>query len=186
MESKNPAVLTAGILYVRKRLFFVQINSADFPQAFFRVQKGTIFQAAATGVSGFINGLKNDLVIIFTILQFVPARMSRTVKMSDAVQIFGNVGNNVSFHHLLMIDVVNHLSQGMPDFPDDFEPLYCRPEIVSGWFTNVFSGSIMIVTPEASKIGTAACKAATILSCCSFLGAPVSCPTWVISRLALL
>ena len=51
--------------------------------------------------------------------------------MRDTVQIAGDIGNDVSLHDLLVINIEDHLYQRMVHLADDFKPFHGRPQIIA-------------------------------------------------------
>ena len=94
--------------------------------------RGRYSRPQTAGIARPIDRRKDHLVIVFSVLQFVSARMPRAVQMRDTVQVVDHVGDDVSLHDLLMIDVVDELDQRVVHFPNDFKTFHRRPEIISG------------------------------------------------------
>ena len=93
----------------------LQINTSEFTQGFFRAEGRTVFQTARTGVACFIDLLEDELIVIFAELQIDSAGMTRGVQMCDAVEVVDDVGDDVTFHDLLMIDIIDDFSKIVED-----------------------------------------------------------------------
>ena len=54
------------------------------------------------------------------------------VQVGDEVQVVHDVGNDVALHHLLVIDVVDHLHERVADLEENVKDLDGRPQVIAG------------------------------------------------------
>ena len=104
-------------------LLFSHIDPAEFLQAFDRIHRGRILQTASTGIATLVDGIEDDVIVVLAKLQLMAAGMTGTVQMCDAVKVVRHRGDDVAFHDLLMIDVIDHLHQRMIHLTDDVKCL---------------------------------------------------------------
>ena len=76
--------------------------------------------------------MEDEMVVVFAELQLMAAGMTGGVQVGDEVQVVHDVGDDVALHHLLVIDVVDHLHERVADLEENVKALDGRPQVIAG------------------------------------------------------